>query len=291
MKIIRSLLTLALYCKLIESNDTDSIDWCPNATCKPFGDCRPCMKRFLFIIAQGRSGGTTIKNMVNLLPGVRVSGEIGTTIDKMMDLWKYVRYGPDDNLKRGRGNMEGPWGHYHYTEDYLACPAQDLIESINPPENIEDMNDHDTIIGFKELNVYTKDHLHYLLKYFPCSRFIFSIRGDKKALKEAQRKHFGQYLPDSQNDGVFRLHRYAQRKGFSDRVYIMDMDRWSQGENNALHFDALARWLGFENCKYSGVLHDNRNVGGSGNTMDTHNIRLDSSCRKKGTADTVTSSA
>jgi hypothetical protein len=32
--------------------------------------CQPCKQRFLFIIATGRSGSTTLLSMLNQLPGV-----------------------------------------------------------------------------------------------------------------------------------------------------------------------------------------------------------------------------
>jgi len=281
MNIIRSVLVLALYCKVIKSDDTNTNkEWCPKAKCISFGSCNPCTKEFLFIIAQARSGGTTIKNMINLLPGIRVSGEVGSfTIKRMMDLWKYVRSGPDDNLERGRGEFESPWGHHDYPEEYLSCPAQALIESINPPENIEDNTiDHDdssTIIGFKEISMHTSDRINFLYKHFPCSRFIFNIRGNNKELKESQIKHFGRV--DSHNDRIYRL--YTKLKGdesLGDMVYFMDLDKWSKSEGR--EFNDLAKWLGFENCQYPFVLHDNR---GLDNAMDrADKIQLSSSCRR-----------
>jgi len=44
--------------------------WCPRATCNNSPLCQPCKKRFLFIIATGRSGSTSLLSMLNFLPGV-----------------------------------------------------------------------------------------------------------------------------------------------------------------------------------------------------------------------------
>ena len=44
--------------------------WCPRATCNNSPMCQPCKKRFLFIIATGRSGSTSLLSMLNYLPGV-----------------------------------------------------------------------------------------------------------------------------------------------------------------------------------------------------------------------------
>jgi len=51
--------------------------WCPSATCNNSPLCQPCMKRFLFILATGRSGSTTLLSMLNHLPCV---SELGTSI-------------------------------------------------------------------------------------------------------------------------------------------------------------------------------------------------------------------
>lgn len=45
--------------------------WCPLATCNNSPVCAPCNKRYLFIIATGRSGSTTLLKMFNSLPNVR----------------------------------------------------------------------------------------------------------------------------------------------------------------------------------------------------------------------------
>lgn len=52
--------------------------WCPSAACNNSPLCLPCKKRFLFIIATGRSGSTTLLSMLNHLPGV--SEELVTSI-------------------------------------------------------------------------------------------------------------------------------------------------------------------------------------------------------------------
>jgi len=285
------LLLAFYYLKCVENSiSTDpNNDWCPSILygnkCKHYKGCAPCNKKFLFIIAQPRTGSTTIKNMLNLLPGVRIGGEIGLTLSKMVDLWKYVHYGPDHNLKRGRGNMEGPWGHFYYANEYLACPAQELIASINPPENIEDIDDpQTTILGFKETQLYTKSHFDFLLKYFPCSRFIFSTRSDTEALTASQKKNV-QYSLSRKfteiNEGVLKLYEKMQtRDSTAAQTYLMDLDAWSMGDDKQSHFNNLASWLGFENCTYPSVLVDNSMVG-STDILDAHRFELTSDCHRK----------
>jgi len=44
--------------------------YCPKAVCNNSPLCQPCKKRFLFIVATGRSGSTTLLHMLNYLPNV-----------------------------------------------------------------------------------------------------------------------------------------------------------------------------------------------------------------------------
>jgi len=57
--------------------DTDfgGSPWCPNAICPNSDLCHPCRRRFLILIATGRSASTTLTYMLNSLPGIRMSGE------------------------------------------------------------------------------------------------------------------------------------------------------------------------------------------------------------------------
>jgi hypothetical protein len=44
--------------------------WCPGALCHNSPICAPCNKRYLFILATGRSGSTSLLEMMNKLPNV-----------------------------------------------------------------------------------------------------------------------------------------------------------------------------------------------------------------------------
>ncbi len=49
--------------------------WCPYAICRNSPSCTPCNRRYLLIVANGRSGSSTLLRMLNLLPRIRLSGE------------------------------------------------------------------------------------------------------------------------------------------------------------------------------------------------------------------------
>jgi len=273
MKLTASIILFVLSCSIFafESHENPNPEWCPNVACVNTNNCRPCERKFLFVLAQGRSGSTTMKNMINELPGVRLSGEIGDTVEYMKNLWSYIWN--NDNLKRGRGKFKGSWGHNNIVKDDLACPAQNLIEAMNPTAEVNDKTDH--IIGFKEIRVDSLETMEFLLAYFPCSRFVFNIRSDPVGLLRSQNTNFGSDgYADQTSDKLPALYREFYNMLGPRRAYFMDMVEWSQSSGK--HFDELAQWLGFEDCHYPGILHDNT---GNGWQLDQRTFDLGASCR------------
>ena len=267
-------LSLLLHCNSTFASDSsiNPNEWCPDTNCHNTGNCRPCERKWLFIIAQGRSGSTTLKNMLNLLPGVRLNGEMGNTTEKMQNLWTYVH--EDFHLAWASGTMERAWGHNPYNSE-LSCAAQKFIEAMNPPQNNEDQNKPEDILGFKEIRVNNLERLEVLLKHLTCSRFIFSIRSDTEELTASQKSAFGSSL---NNQLIPRLHKDLQKRICDKRVYLMDMSHWKDEKNGSKYFDDLATWLGFANCKFPRVLHDNVIIGWRW-TSDKNRFQFDSSCR------------
>jgi len=241
--------------------------WCPNTSCIK-GICgNTCNRRFLFVLAQGRTGSTTIKNMLNLLPGVRIRGELGNrdSVDEMINHF--------NSIHTGYNEMKKAFGHEEITHASLQCLAQNTIEIIDPPPpgNIKD--DSLTIIGFKEIRFNTTEKINFLLNFFPCSRFIFSTRNDKDVVK-SQNKNF--INGDEYNEKEVRFIRTLFRKfkkRLGQKVYWMNLEEWSTG--NGEHFTSLSKWLGFRECNYKGLLHDNFN----GYHADEKIVQVGSTCR------------
>lgn len=268
---------LSLSLQFYSSNAVD-YGWCPDAVCKDAATCRPCDQRFLFIIAQGRSGSTTLKNMVNMLPGVRLNGEMGDVISKMQDLYSYIYTHKD--LERGSGNMKGPWGHNPYNNE-LSCAAQKVIQALNPPPNVGDVGKASHIFGFKEIRVADLKGLKYLYTHFPCSRFVFNIRSEGEAFQKSQELYLQDEKLYRNSRAIPRLYTIMKNLLGEERVYLMDMALWKDEETGSEYFNALGKWLGFENCTFPKVLHDNAVVNNKW-ISDEERFKFDSSCYYKG---------
>ena len=234
--------------------------WCPNAACEGTGLCEPCKNKYLFVLATGRSGSTTIMAMLNLLPGIRIAGENN---DVMYDFQTMVNNLTSlSNFKIGSDVKNGCWFHERIEKASFACPAQELLRTINPPNTeLQKLGKDDAFItGFKEIRWLRHEEfkgdvskfLDTYLPLFPCSRFIFSIRSDVK--NQAKSGFYGVESPNSTeaelflkhlNDIHIKLFNYIGK----ERAFLLNMNEWTL-PGGGRHFTELAQWLGFENCFY-----------------------------------------
>jgi len=266
------------HSKIPEFNNINpNSDFCPYATCDNSPLCQPCLRRFIFIIAIGRTGSTTILNMLNMLPGVRLTGEPRFFDEKIVAAIKHL----EENVEFDLWGMFGDWfnsqWHYKIPTNSLACPAQKFIETIDPPMLYEKKfdleeaqmkwkektdaaeilkNDANTIIGFKKIPSEERDPYYFkaISKIFPCSRFIFSIRANLTEQAKSAWFHEWDSLPylEKFNRDVLN---FAESLG-NQRSYILKLEEW---KHNVTIFNELVEWLGFVNCKYKFIPQMNKN--------------------------------
>jgi len=249
-----------------------NIDWCPQATCHNSLTCRPCDRKFLIVIATGRSGSTTLTNMLDLLPGVRMAGENNGHLMYGFHAMSNLELTEDFHL-HSRKEVKGAWRHHPIPEQSTTCPIQHMFESMNPPSE-QEMNlrtgfdDSDEILGFKTVRFHDeeqfgKNHeksVEFLMKTFPCARFIINIRRDVKAQKNSWLKAFGTEIDgNSIRHYNQRLENIAAQLG-KERARLIDMSEWSQKDGSGLQvLNEMIEWLGFEGCQYLYLWHSNKN--------------------------------
>eukprot|EP00559_Dactyliosolen_fragilissimus_P002643 CAMPEP_0184868138 /NCGR_PEP_ID=MMETSP0580-20130426/29280_1 /TAXON_ID=1118495 /ORGANISM="Dactyliosolen fragilissimus" /LENGTH=225 /DNA_ID=CAMNT_0027368817 /DNA_START=488 /DNA_END=1165 /DNA_ORIENTATION=- len=208
--------------------------------------------------------------MLDRLPGVRMAGENNNQLWYMRKALQNLYETKDLKLHKDMENVVGAWKHYPIPDQSLACPVQHLFHSINPPSpgKLSDKryDDSDTIIGWKTVRFHTPisgidKSIDFLLKHFPCSRIVFNIRGDIQAQKESWKKAFGTDKDVSSMIFINNLIIKAAAKLGPDRARLVDMSEWSRPEGLEVLND-LIQWLGFKNCKYPRLLHENKNKYG-----------------------------
>jgi hypothetical protein len=266
--------------------------WCPSAVCHNSALCRPCDRRFLILICTGRSASTTLMNMMDSLPGIRVSGENNNVLMRLHELIV------EDTLefpgfKSGHKKPDSPWHHNPIVKGSHACVAQTMIQVINPPpvimetttsirtststsdtaatrtrtttETIADDGDGmTTILGFKTIR-FTNDGVNltaaveFVKESLPCARILINIRANTTAQVLSRKKSFSKELKvknlERQVEQQNRDMRQVANLFGPDRAMLLDSSTWTQ---DISHLNAAVRWLGFsKGCFFDELLQLN----------------------------------
>lgn len=244
--------------------------WCPYARCYNSPLCSPCNRRFLFIIATGRSGSTTLLRMFNELPNVRLSGEnmneLYLASQLVTNLEKDNNFLNEAWVAKGRyqkPKIDGPFQHNALPLGSMSCVSQQLVSTLNPPEIPEDTfemeDDSKTILGMKVIRLQRadwtpKEAAKYLRNSFPCARFIINVRSNMTELAQSYRDNFHWNVSESDlfNKTEF-LRNLHTELGYSS--FLIDMKWW---RNNVQILNDAIKWLGFENCSFKSIYHENK---------------------------------
>ena len=85
--------------------------WCPYATCNNTPHCKPCQRRFLIVVATGRSGSTTLMNLLDKLPNVRMAGENKGQLLNDFHTYRNLHDSIEFEMKATE-EVEGAWKHF-----------------------------------------------------------------------------------------------------------------------------------------------------------------------------------
>lgn len=195
-------------------------------------------QHWLFILAAGRSGSTTLLEMVNQIPGIRLAGE---NFGGLSDLRKLA-----DNAQKVDHINTLAMLHGTINRTDVLCSLQSYVRSIGG------FSDSDEIIGFKEIRHNNKDDLAFFRELFPCARFIVNMRRNITALIES-RSNLGWKTEDYKVKEAAEVLESWQRKHHAIS-YLMRLedDFTTKGFNN------LLSWLGVKGCQFKSVVHKNK---------------------------------
>jgi hypothetical protein len=267
------------------------LSWCPKAVCHDSSLCQPCKRRFLIIIATGRSASTTLTYMMDSLPGVRMSGENNDTLGAIFRM--IANIAQEKHFARQQENPKrAAWGHNPVPKGAFACVAQKMIETINPPlfnenqEPIED--DSDTIVGFKTIRFlrnkperYDAELVKYVQEHFPCARILVNIRSDIHAQASSYRGRKGFRTEQRGVSSVERMNERMRRVAtmFGNQAMLLDSSDWTK---NIDSLNRVVQWLGFhESCNFKRLLEFNTG-GENGFDHGETELVVDPNCRYVG---------
>lgn len=262
--------------------------WCPTASCHNSPICAPCNKCFLFILATGRSGSTSLLNMMNKLPNVRLSGENNNELFVASKLEKNLL---DTGLFHYEKPAKGAWAHSAVPNQAMACIMQKVMTTIDPPpaEVLSTLNkpNHPSleeyegalILGAKIIRIQQarwspEDAVAYFQENFPCSRYIvnYSSNVEGQVNSRMNLKWGNNYeiqVKALVKENKF-LKKFASLMG-QDAAQLIDMNEWTEDVsvlNNVLD------WMGYQKCHFRKVLHDNYH----GQSTDPSELNIGEHC-------------
>jgi len=279
---------------------SQNLAWCPNAACSNSALCQPCRQRFLFILSTGRAASTALLlDMINRLPNVRVGGENNNTLyiaSKLETNLEMLGFAGLRSKVPARPHFEA-WFHHEIPEQAMACTIQKVLQTINPPpEEIQqqiinsdssersaialDRYETSQILGAKMIRVqrgnWTALQASKFFNYnFPCAKYIINTRLNTDNQVASQKNTFKVPTPlEELQDGIKRqndfLTQFAQYMS-EDKARLIYMEEWT---NNVTQLNEVVEWLGFRNCQYDKVLHNNKD----GYHHDDSSIDLGGGC-------------
>jgi len=212
--------------------------------------------------------------MFEKLPGVRLSGENWGVMNIAATMMEALQQGkPEDELFVDDKSVEwGSFKHNAIPKGAMACAHQNLANTLNPPERwileqslkYDSLTEEDgnTILGFKEVRTEregswtAKEAAAYYQEMFPCSRYLINIRSDTEKQVQSMESEFefenGKSVKSFVEDGTNFHRELAEELG--DAARLTDLEEW---KNNVDVLNEVIEWLGFKNCRFNTILHEN----------------------------------
>ena len=210
----------------------------------------PCDGNWVFIIATGRSGSTTVLDMLNLVPSIELSGEKGSSF---CGLWSKMYADQRQILLDSQAENPAFLSVASGLQRTDAANRTDLAVSHSMCtwlKGIEPRSPTKAFVmthGFKEIR---PCYVPLLKRAFPHAKFILNYREDVEAQSHSQgfaamdSAHAVQYIE-------VKAETYRQELRGSE-TFDLPLESF-----NVSTFNRLLQWLGIDDCTYRGVLHSN----------------------------------
>ena len=211
-------------------------------------DCDLSCLDWTIVLAMGRSGSTTLQQMITKLPGMNFYGEEGGILEHFMKLQRNITY----NSK----HHEVSWyGAQDINVTTTACMVQKFYSERHGEKCLHRGCKH----GFKEVKYRSPEMMKWIRTIFPTSRIILNYRSE---------------CPDGYKDIFYRnctrlemeTNSFLNAYQHIDKVFHMELENL----NNLTKWRDLSMFLGYDNCTALKVTTSNKNRGYS-RKFSSHN--------------------
>lgn len=228
--------------------------------------CDLCGTRWLFVVSfGGRTGSTSLLNMLNSHPALAIAGENGGQLGKGMALWE-----------QAATLGSGLHGHDQLQAFSRSSPVQpakllcDVVDYMVDTSALAAQREDQKVLGFKEIRWESPgDDSNYLrlIKFieavFPCHRIIFNDREAESMNQSNTWFHTAYEQRQSIRSQLLPKHRYWQKNGMAWRSYYMQLENFTLD-----NFNSLLRWIG-EPAGEGGCSFTNITISNSGRKDST----------------------
>lgn len=202
-------------------------------------------RQWVFIFGTGRSGSTSVLDMVNAIPGFFIAGENHGAMDVFLEMQQDI------------SNFDSPLeafsfsAHYHGTwhkEDFSKAVQAYTLALIG---KFDEKTTH--TVGFKEVNHSRAEELQFFADTFPGAKFIINTRRDTAGQSQAQDIFFDEEtgLTEEQIEvNTQELEHWAA--DHPESSFLIQMEDF-----DLQHFNEMLTWLGVEGCEFTQVSHAN----------------------------------
>ena len=209
---------------------------------------------WLFIAATGRSGSTSLLEMVNQLPGVYLEGENMGLFESLFTLKEDATKAASSYfVSKGVGSFYRAPGYVSPTAS-LDAIAREFVEVYvlgAKGSAFRAREEKARLVGFKEIRFKNAQELDYLIHLFPCAKVIINVRRDVVKQSASAEWQEGASALQQRNDWYTDWHqRNAQRS------FLIALEDFTVPNMNK-----LAAWLGFPSCRFVRIAHSNAHGG------------------------------
>ena len=199
--------------------------------------------KFILILGTGRSGSTTLLHMINLLPGVELSGEHDGALFSFLDL--------DMHLAKTRplATTSSAWQQNTdlLRKSELYCMVQRWF-FLHTGTHC----DLGTVHGFKEIRYKDPKILDFIAAAFPGAKLVINYRHDTRAQARS-----GFHRSQPIDEAAAELTRETESLVGWGHAHPARSFLIATEELNAGNVTALYSWLGYPQCKAASVAHLN----------------------------------
>ena len=199
-------------------------------------DCDLSCLKWTLVLAMGRSGSTTVQQMISKLPGFHMYGEEGGLLGTFSALHKKIQTSP-------RGLPW--WGSTDKNVTTVACLAQKFYSERHGDSCLHRGCRH----GFKEIRYTSAEQIKWLETVFPSATFILNYRNLCSNYTDAFNRNCS--ILETQRDSFLKAAENLTRSFHMSTEQLTNLTAWSE----------LATFLDFDGCTAHNVTSANLNRG------------------------------